>query len=90
MRDDEFEWDDGKAASNIVKHNVSFETARFAFDDPDQLEFDEPDPDELRYQRICLHGLDLYVVIYSERHTRIRIISARRASTYEQHLYEDR
>ena len=33
MRDDEFEWDDGKAAANLRDHKVSFDTARRAFDD---------------------------------------------------------
>ena len=30
MRDDRFEWDDAKAASNARKHGVTFETAREA------------------------------------------------------------
>ena len=33
MRDDEFEWDDRKAAANLAKHRISFEDARLAFDD---------------------------------------------------------
>ena len=44
MRDDEFEWDDAKAASNYRKHNVTFEQARTAFDDPDCVDRDDPDP----------------------------------------------
>lgn len=34
MRDDRFEWDDEKAATNYVDHDVSFELAKLAFDDP--------------------------------------------------------
>lgn len=30
---DNFEWDNDKAASNLVKHGVSFEDAKKAFDD---------------------------------------------------------
>jgi hypothetical protein len=33
MRDDEFEWDDRKAAANLRTHGVSFKAARLAFDD---------------------------------------------------------
>lgn len=33
MRDEEFEWDEAKAAANLARHGVSFETARLAFDD---------------------------------------------------------
>ncbi len=34
MQDDAFEWADDKAASNFRKHGVTFETARWAFSDP--------------------------------------------------------
>jgi uncharacterized protein len=33
MRDDDFEWDDAKAASNWLDHGISFEMAREAFKD---------------------------------------------------------
>jgi len=33
MQDDEFEWDDDKAAQNFAAHGVSFEAGRLAFDD---------------------------------------------------------
>jgi len=38
MRDDEFEWDDAKAASNFKKLAVTFDTAREAFDEPHWVE----------------------------------------------------
>ena len=34
IKDDDFEWDDAKAAQNWAHHGVSFEAARLAFDDP--------------------------------------------------------
>jgi uncharacterized protein len=89
MRDDEFEWDDRKAATNERKHDVSFETARIAFDDPVAVDLDDPDPDEERYNRICLADNQLLVVCYIERNRRIRIISARKANKYEQSIYEN-
>jgi len=39
----EFEWDVGKAASNLEKHGVSFAEAMTIFGDP--LEVMTPDPD---------------------------------------------
>ena len=90
MRDEDFEWDDDKAASNLNRHKVDFETARIAFDDPQWLDFDDPDPDEDRYNRLCMLDATIYVVTYVDRDTRIRIISARRANKYEQDLYFDR
>ena len=89
MQDDEFEWDDDKAKSNFRKHEVSFETARLAFDDPNWIDVREPDPDEDRYKRTCMHEGRLYVVLYVERGSRTRIISARRANRHEQDIYFD-
>jgi hypothetical protein len=34
MDDEDFEWDDTKAAQNLANHGVSFEAAQLAFDDP--------------------------------------------------------
>ncbi|MFM7437147.1 MAG: BrnT family toxin, partial [Snowella sp.] len=38
-----FEWDQQKAQSNLVKHNVSFEEAQTVFDDPLYVDFYDPD-----------------------------------------------
>ena len=38
MIDDEFEWDDDKAAANAEKHGVTFEQARTVFRDPFAIE----------------------------------------------------
>jgi len=46
MRDDEFEWDDRKAARNFRDHGITFEMARLAFHDPDCINREDPDPDE--------------------------------------------
>ncbi|WP_419906529.1 BrnT family toxin [Hoeflea sp.] len=51
MTDDEFEWDDAKAASNLSKHGVRFEDARAVFHDPFAVELldDREGYDEERY-----------------------------------------
>ena len=38
-----FDWDEQKAASNLAKHNVSFEEAATVFGDPLSDTFDDPD-----------------------------------------------
>jgi uncharacterized DUF497 family protein len=91
MRDDWFEWDDAKAKSNLESHGISFDFARQAFDDPNWIDVEGPDPDEERYNRICmllcmLQGR-LITVTYVERAHRIRIISACMADIYEQRKY---
>jgi uncharacterized DUF497 family protein len=53
MDEDElrFCWDDSKAASNLEKHDVSFEAATYVFDDPMKLERD----DVFRGRRVSKH-----------------------------------
>ncbi len=86
MRDDEFEWDDEKSTANYAKHGVGFERAREVFRDAfavDQLD-DRFDPREERFSVTGMVEGTLLFVIFVERDNRIRIISARRANTYEQ------
>jgi uncharacterized protein len=89
MQTDDFEWDDHKAAANLVKHCVSFELATFAFDDPDGLD-DVEDSANYGEQRLKLTGMVdqlLLVVVYVVRGRRTRIITAREAERYEQADY---
>lgn len=75
----EFEWNEEKAASNLLKHKVSFEEAKTVFDDPLYVDFYDPDHsyDEDRYIIIgkSLQGR-LLLVSYTERSNAIRLISA--------------
>ena len=90
MRDDEFEWDDRKAKRNEHRHGVTFELARFVFDDPnaiDRLDLDQPDED--RELITGLIGDVLFTVCYVERGRRKRIISARKATNREQIDYNE-
>jgi DNA-binding transcriptional regulator YiaG/uncharacterized DUF497 family protein len=59
MQDERFSWHDDKASSNLKKHKVSFETARLVFDDVYALDDQDPDPDEERWLRIGMAGLDV-------------------------------
>jgi uncharacterized protein len=87
MRNNCFEWDDAKAASNYSKHRVHFETASEAFDDPNFHEEIDDDPDEERWRLIGATSSGLLLVVYTERGDRNRIISARPASPRECDLY---
>ena len=45
MQDEDFEWDDDKAAANLRDHRVSFEQAAFAFNGPFAVEWiDDREP----------------------------------------------
>jgi uncharacterized DUF497 family protein len=82
-----FDWDPAKAARNLAKHGISFETATKAFSDENAIEVPDEDPDEARFRLTGLAGGIVLVVVYAERGDRIRIISARRASKREQKEY---
>ena len=87
MVDDEFEWDAAKAEANLRKHNVSFQTARRVFDDAFAVYGIDDSHDE---DRIVITGMVdgvLLTIIYTDRHDRIRIISARKATRHEQRDY---
>ena len=89
MIDEELEWDDNKAASNIEKHGVSFEEARAVFRDPFAIELldDRMDYGEERYFLFGMANGSVLVVVYTERQSRNRIISARKAEPNEQKFY---
>lgn len=84
----EFEWDEEKARLNIKKHGVMFETAARVFLDENRIEiYDKAHSiDEDRYITIGLAG-DVLFVVYTERRSRIRLISARLATARERRLY---
>jgi uncharacterized protein len=92
MRDEAFEWDDAKAAQNILKHGVTFDTARKVFDDPNALDQIDGGDDygEDRYWTIGTVHDRLFYVVYATRNGRIRIISARGAEPHERRRYHEK
>ena len=88
----EFEWDAAKAVANLKKHRVSFEAARSVFFDEFALQFfDETHSSE--EDRFLMLGMsstaNLLLVCHCEREqgTKIRIISARKATPSESAFY---
>ncbi len=88
MNNDDFEWDDAKAAANLKKHQISFATAARVFDDPDvYFVADAGHYDEQRFIAIGMVDARLIATIYTERGETVRIISARKATKHEQNTY---
>ena len=84
-----FSWDRSKGRRNHAKHGIGFDLAKRVFSDPFAIEFldDRQDYDEERFVIIgVVDGLVLYVA-YTQRNDTIRIISARRATKFEQEAY---
>lgn len=87
MRNDRFEWDDDKAKFNRFAYKITFEMACLVFDDPNSAEEQDDDPDEERFNVTGMVIGRLITVNYTERHSRTRIISARKANRREQAKY---
>lgn len=86
------EWDEEKAAANLVKHKVSFEEAKTVFADPLYVDFYDPDHsfDEHRYIIIGeSQQRRLLIVSYTERDDTVRLISAREVTRSERERYEE-
>lgn len=92
MENDDFEWDDRKAAANLARHDVSFETARLAFDDAHAVEIEDRRGSygEERYVLLGIAKDRLLAVTHTFRGERIRIISARPAEPFERRLYHEK
>ena len=86
-----FEWFRLKAESNIKKHEVSFDEAKTAFDDPAQIHYPDLAHSIEEDRFICVGMSDqgqLLMVVYTEpEEDRIRIISARKATNREEEIY---
>ncbi|GHT58875.1 hypothetical protein FACS1894109_13810 [Spirochaetia bacterium] len=83
-----FEWDENKNVTNIRKHGIAFEDAKYVFQDPFYMvQFDWEH--SIHEERWKVYGFidNVLVVIFTEKDTVIRIISARKASPAEQEEY---
>ena len=91
MQNDDFEWDDAKAVSNVRAHGVTFEMARDVFSDAFIVEWmDEgQDESEQRFAALGMVNCRLLFVAYTMRGERIRIISARPAEPFERRKYHN-
>ena len=84
-----FEWDEVKARENFRKHGVTFAQGAYAFRDPFAVEWidDRAAYDEERFILLGGVGGQILSVVYTEHGDRLRIISARRATKYEEDNY---
>ena len=88
----EFERDAEKAATNYIRHGVSFLFATAVFRDPMRADFDASRPEDQEEPRKAVGriGRKLFAVVYTVRGDVIRLISARRTNRAEDHLYGNR
>lgn len=90
MRSDRFEWDDEKAALNLLKHGIRFEQADGIFDDPLIATFADRSHSADEDRQISIGSTfwnQVLVVSHATSGERIRIISARHATKAERRKY---
>jgi len=89
-----FTWDESKAQTNFIKHQVSFDEAKTVFEDENARLLLDPDHSE-EEERFILLGVNakskiLTVVhCYRDDDENIRIISARKSTKAEQRQYKE-
>lgn len=88
-----FEWDETKNRLNRKKHGIWFEEAQTVFDDPLSRLFHDKVEVEERYILIGASRYSQVLVVvhcYRSSDSKVRIISARRATKRERDYYEKR
>lgn len=87
-----FEWDAAKAAANLLRHDVSFLEAATLFLDPLAKIHDDPDHSGTERRDIIVghsHQGRLLLVSFTDRGSKIRLISARPVTRRERRDYEE-
>jgi hypothetical protein len=83
-----YEWDEGKARTNRIKHGIAFDAA-YQFDWNTSIEeVDDRESSELRIKAIGFIGVTLHIMVFTPRSGKIRIISLRKATKGEERDYE--
>lgn len=85
-----FTWDPAKNDENKRRHGIAFEDAVSAFDGPtlEQLDGREEYGEDRWVMVGLMRGVVVVVVVYTERDGGVRMISARKAKTYEREGFE--
>lgn len=86
-----FEWDERKRLSNIIKHGIDFDDVDEVFADPQG--YDAPSKGEYGERRSVRNGAlrgAIVTVVYTKRGDNVRIISARAARKEERARYGPR
>ena len=89
-----FTWDENKAQTNVLKHNISFDEAKTVFEDENARLILDPDHSQ-NEERFILLGLSIKLKIltvvhcYRDDEQNIRIISARKSTKVEQRQYKE-
>ena len=85
----EFEFDQAKSEANRLKHGIDFVQAQELWKDIYALQIQAKSDTEPRFALIPSMQGKVWSVFFTERNSKIRIISARRSRTNEEDLYHE-
>ena len=85
----EFEFDQAKSEANRIKHGIDFVQAQELWKDLYALQIQAKSDTEPRFALIASMQGKVWSVFFTERNSKIRIISARRSRTNEEDLYHE-
>lgn len=86
----DFEWDDEKRTRNLEKHEVDFGSfAMFDWDTALTLEDERFTYGERRYVSIGKIANRIFVAVWTERSSNLRLISLRKANKREVRRYDE-
>ncbi len=84
-----YEWDENKRIANLARHKVDFAyVVDFEWETALETLDDRFDYGEERWVGLGFIGKQLYVMVYTLRAQKIRIISLRKANKLERNYYE--
>jgi uncharacterized DUF497 family protein len=86
MQFDEFEWDENKRQENLAQHKIDFEDILVIFARPFWSKRSDRHGEE-RYLAVGSLDNRYVTVVYTLRHGRCRLISARKARKNEREAY---
>ncbi len=79
MEKSDFIWDDSKNEQNRIKHNIGFEIAQYAFNDPKRVIARDGKHSTANEQRFFCYGMvagNIMTVRFTRRNKKIRIFGA--------------
>ena len=85
----DFEFDPAKSEANRTKHGIDFVQAQELWKDLYALQIQAKSDTEPRFALIARLEEKVWSVFFTERDSKIRIISARRSRTNEEDLYHE-
>ena len=83
----EFEWNKDKRRANLQKHGLDFLRGTALFDGRPAYVYGSPRGGEQRFVSVGVVSEQFVALVWTERGTRIRLVSLRRARNAEERAY---